>query len=274
MAEVSTVMNYLGITMCSIVGMSSKWIRTLTVLSLIFSLIAMGLTSQQMGHCFTNSKIEITPPVPACGGHPPPNTYCGSLSPADLYARPDKFNQLFDFWSPFVLTAFCVIFLNFLAILFHRHEKHKSIIFYPRGPISKLPTFFREYLQPKCISSFTKWLQANSISFHERVTAFHRPLKARYPAYRLVFDFQNWLYLILCILYIVTFFMLYILSTLSRFDYVDFQDWGIGQIIAVFVWVPVVAHWIRWFLSKSLLSFTVFSCPPSLQWFISPSPLY
>lgn len=247
MAEVSTVMNYLGITMCSIVGMSSKWIRTLTVLSLLFSLIAMGLTSKRTeGRCFSNSRIEGIPPVPACGDHPPPNTYCGLLSPADTITRRDYFNEMFDFWTPFVLTGFCLICSIFLGILFHRHTKPNSIISYTKWPITKWFNFIGEHLQPNCVSSFTKplkWLWANFISF---IAVTHRSVKTRYRLYQFFCEFRHWLQVLLCVLCAVTLFMIYILSTLSRFGYVDFKDWGIGQIIAVFVWVPVVAHWIRW----------------------------
>lgn len=47
-----------------------------------------------------------------------------------------------------------------------------------------------------------------------------------------------------------------------KFGFVNIRDWSAGQIIAVFTWVPVIAQWIHWALSRLfylLLPYSLFN---------------
>lgn len=213
MAEVSSVMNYLGITICSLANVSSKWTQFLSVVSLIFSLVVVGLTNTQEGVCGTKSLIILNPldsrpagsrSVSACGGNSPPNVYCGGLSSANLNRRPDVFNRWVEFWGWFGLLISCVIFVLFLIMMFYKGSKGSRKVKWPPYP---------------------GWIS------------------------RKYFNFNNFQRILLFLLLVASVFAVYILATLAK-GYIDFEDWGIGQIIALFVWVPVVAHWVRWSISK------------------------
>lgn len=261
MAEVSTVMNYLGVTICSIVGISSKWIQGLSILSLIFSIVALGLTIKKDGRCFYNTRVDRVPPVAACGGHSPPNVYCGFLSRAQIDHRPDKINDAIDFWAPSVLFTACLLFLIFLTILFHK-KKPGSPIPHMQTPMSRWWSSFWDHSQLNWIRTVMRSLKRLwALFFIKPWKTLHVFMKAHIPVYRLFAKFkfrylQEAALLFLCLL---TLLLFYIVSELVKSGYIDFREWGIGQIIAVFVWVPVTTHWIRWQLSKSLPPFPLFS---------------
>lgn len=248
-ALISSAMNYLGIAMCSIVGVTSKWIRTLSGLALVISFATWILLIGRGDRCFESTRLDSSSAVAACGGHRPPNVYCGSFyGVITPFYRIGIVEVVTHSWFVLVLsTVLCIISLRIIRPRKELESSQPDMQASSSGPLSRLRNHpIAKVMQNTC-RSFNQSVTVALVQQLRKYRCFPRKPASgqrRRGSHR---------YLrraVLVTLGLLPGLVAYILIWLVGRGYIDFHEWGIGQIVAGFLWVPFFAHCIRWRLSQ------------------------
>jgi hypothetical protein len=212
-----------------LIGMASNYILALSALTIVVSSCSLALIpSLDSKHLIPFTGVED---LPKCGGHPPVPVNCERNSDRSIYYLTGNNQSEFEDYLPIIIFCLVVVISILLLKLLPSIICFWSKIRSDQGRV-KRHAHIRSIKFSSIKLRFSKYL-----SRHPRQLRIYGQVKK----YGVVFiSFAVFCYLLGG----------YFAMLLRTFKSGVPRDWGFGQVVALFLWAPVIVKYLYWSFCK------------------------